>query len=326
MPHKTIITIFLALLIPIPAFAQEYVVKFERPDKVGAKYSFSASGGVLKDSTTAVDTEVNSTTEDYQIQFAAMAEVLEVDEKGRKVKIAFTVEKFTKIEDSRLTELVPPGTVIIADRNQETSYSLQDGSLSPSAQEALTLVIDLAEPSAPSYDELLGTTEPKQVGESWALDNTLVAKALQKYCPESEAENVSGVAKIAGLEEIGGIEYLDIRAELEAEQCLTRQGVLTFDKAIVRVGIQGYVPVDHSIPIQAKSAMMNFQVVGKATPDTGMEGLVYEGESQGTSQILQTAGLDGQLLQEALNDKHTEMIEALKKAGADDPRFQDLLP
>ena len=280
---------------------------------------------------------VESETEDYQVQFAAMAEVLEVDEKGRKVKIAFTVEKFTKIEGSSLTELVPPGKVIIADGNQETSYSLQDGSLSTQAQEALVLVIDLAEPGAPSYDEMLGTTEPKQVGESWAVNNTLVAKALegaegmQSVGVSVKPENVSGVAKIAGLEEIGGIEYLDIRAEIEAELTSSkrlelREGlVAAIDKAILRFGAQGYFPVDHSIPIQATSTTMNMEYVFKGIPGSGYwEHFVLQVEGQMTNQTLQTAGLDGQLLQEALNEKHTEIIEALKKAGADDSRLQDL--
>jgi hypothetical protein len=284
---------------------------------------------------------VESETEDSQVQFAAMAEVLEVDEKGRKVKIVFTVEKFTKIEGSSLTELVPPGKVIIADGNQETPYSLQDGSLSKQAQEALgfwTLsLIDVAEPGAPSYDDMLGTTEPKQVGESWAVNNTLVAKALEvaegmeSLGVSVKPENVSGVAKIAGLEEIGGIEYLDIRAEIEAELTSSkglelRDGVVSaIDKAILRFGVQGYFPVDHSIPIQATSMAMNFELVMKAVPGGEYwEHFVLQVEGQMTSQTLQTAGLDGQLLQEALNDKHTEILEALKKAGADDPRLLDL--
>jgi len=340
MPRKTIITILLALLIPIPAFAQEYIVKFERPAKVGEKYSLSDSGGVSVTQTAndaSYPQRVKSETEDYQVQFAAMAEVLEVDEKGRKVKIAFTVEKFTKIEGSSLTELVPPGKVIIANGNQETSYSLQDGSLSTQAQEALTLsLIDVAEPGAPSYDDMLGTTEPKQVGESWAVNNTLVAKALEvaegmeSLGVSVKPENVSGVAKIAGLEEIGGVEYLDIRAELEAELVSSarlelRDGVVSaIDKAILRFGAQGYFPVDHSIPIQAISLTMDVQYVFKGIPGTWGEKFVLQIKGQMTNQILQTAGLDGQLLQEALNDKHTEMIEALKKAGADDPRLLDL--
>ena len=326
MPRKTTITILLALLIPIPAFAQEYLVKFERPAKVGEKYSISASGGMSVKSTVVEDQQVVESEKltDYQVQFAAMAEVLEVDEKGREAKVAFTVEKFTKIEGSNLTELVPPGKVIIADPN---SYSLQDGFLSSQAQEALVL-ISIAEPSSPLDDEILGTTEPKQVGESWALDNTLVAKAIQRKglglnLPEAllKLENASGVAKIAGLEEIGGVEYLDIWAELEAEfprsiMNLWEGAGADVDKGILRLVFQGYFPVDRSIPIQATSITVNVQLVLKGTPGTGAEGLVIQTEGQRTSQILQTAGLDGQLLQEALNDKHKEIIEALKKAGA----------
>ncbi len=70
---------------------------------------------------------------------------------------------------------------------------------------------------------------------------------------------------------------------------------------------------------------MDVQYVFKGIPGTWGEKFVLQIEGQMTNQILQTAGLDGQLLQEALNDKHTEIIEVLKKAGADDPRFQDLL-
>jgi hypothetical protein len=257
---------------------------------------------------------------DYQVQFAAMAEVLEVDEKGRKVKIAFTVEKFTKMEGSSLTELVPPGKVIIADGN---SYRL-DGSFGSLSQEEALALIAVAEPSSPLDNEILGTTEPKQVGESWALNNTLIAKTLevaegiQGEGVSVKPENVSGVAKIAGLEEIGGIEYLDIRAEIEAEltgSVAWTGANATIDKAILRFGVQGYFPVDHSIPIQATSIAMNMQLVLKGTGGY-LEGRVEKDEVQRTRQVLQTAGLDGQLLQEALNDKHTEIIEALKKAGA----------
>jgi len=316
MPHKTIITILLTLLIPIPAFAQEYVVKFERPAKVGEKYSLSASGGMSIKSTVVEDQQVvESETVGYQVQFAAIVEVLEVDAKGREVKHAFTVEKFTKIEGSGLTELVPPGSVIIADSNRETPYSLQDGLLSEQAQEALDVVIGVVEPGDPSDDEFFGTTETKQVGESWAVNHTLIAKVLQLGGVSVKPENISGVAKIAGLEEIGGIEYLDIRAAIEAEFP---------DNTILRFGIQEYFPVDSSIPIQATSMTMNLQLVSEGTGGL-LEGRVEQDEMQWIRQILQTAGLDGQLLQEALSDKHKEIIELFKKAGADDPRFQDLL-
>jgi len=312
MPTRMITAILLALLISIPAFAQKYVVKIERNAKVGEKYSHSASGSRSKTTTAVRDQQVvESETVDYQVQFAAIAEVLEVDEKGQEVKIALTVEKFTKIEGSSLTELVPPGKVIIADGNRENPYSLQNGSLSKQAQEALGVVIAVAEPGGLSDDEVFGTTEPKQVGESWALNNTLVAEVMQ-------IEGVSGVAKIAGLEEIGGVEYLDIRIEVGAEQwspTAVPEGA-AIDKAIIRFSAQGYFPVDHSIPIYAESTTMNLQFVLKGMPGTEQEGLVTQVEMQQTNQILQTAGLDGQLLQEALNDKHKEIIELLKQAGA----------
>ena len=319
MARKTTITILLALLIPIPVFAQEYVVKIERNAKVGEKYSFSVSGSTSQTTTVVRDQQVvESETVGYQVQFAAIVEVLEVDEKGREVKHAFTVEKFTKIDGSSLTELVPPGTVIIADGNRETPYSLQDGLLSEQAQEALELVIGVAEPGGPSDDELFGTTETKQVGESWAINNTLVAKVAQREGVRVKPEIVSGFVKIAGLEEIGGVEYLDIRIEVGAEQWSPTdvpEGV-AIDTAILRRVVQGYFPVDHSIPFQATSITRNLQFVLKGMPGIEQEGLVIQIEDQFTRQTLQTAGLDGRLLQEALNDKHKEIIELLKKAGA----------
>src|SRR5215471_757103 len=140
---KTMRLILLAIAATTAVSAQNYAIYMSPPVHAGQSYTVSSTGSTLKRNSSGdrVLKEV-----DYQVQFQGGAAILEVDGKGRPVKMAFTVEKLTKIEKGTTIDLLQPGSVVVADGSLEQPIYLKDGMMEESVREAFQLVYSTHKP------------------------------------------------------------------------------------------------------------------------------------------------------------------------------------
>jgi hypothetical protein len=97
--------VFLTLLSAAALSGQKYAVHLSPPISSGQGFTVSATGSELLQ--TSIGDRVLMKTE-YQVTFVGRASVLEIDTKQRPLKIAFTVERFTKTEGGVANELLKP--------------------------------------------------------------------------------------------------------------------------------------------------------------------------------------------------------------------------
>src|SRR3954447_14265075 len=79
------------------AAEKEYEIRIHRPDKAGMKFDVAI--------TSALKREVDTAEEVIAVELKAVAEVIEVDEKGRDLKITYVIEKCVKAAGDKDEEI-----------------------------------------------------------------------------------------------------------------------------------------------------------------------------------------------------------------------------
>lgn len=106
----------------VGAPAETYAIRLAPPVQTGTVYSVSTTGHKVA-KTSVGDRIVRAA--DYEISFEGRALVLEVDWRSWPVKIAFTVDKFEKVEAGAAIALLKAGIVIVADGKQDQPIFLR---------------------------------------------------------------------------------------------------------------------------------------------------------------------------------------------------------
>src|SRR4051812_3494482 len=168
--------VFLLLLASVALAAEkEYEIKIHRPDKARMKFDVAITSALKREGSTTTDGRTTRDAEEvFAVELKATAEIIEVDEKGRDLKVTYVIEKCVKSAGEKDEELLPKGTVItaaVAENRKDTAYSMADGKqLTEEQKEAIDLVADLPPPNAALADDLYGPKEPQKIGASWSVN------------------------------------------------------------------------------------------------------------------------------------------------------------
>jgi hypothetical protein len=213
---------------------------------------------------------------EYQVTFQGHASILEVDTKSRPVKVAFTVERFTKTEGGATVELLKPGMIILADGGRKSPLSLKEGTLEDSAREAFGVVYSTHMPGDATDDEIFGSSKPRAVGERWPMNSLLASQSLRRSGVTVSPDRLSGGVSILAKEKVGDIDCLNMRGEMQAEG-FTFEGAppeLTATHPAVSAVFRGCYPSDASELSHREGAdltmRMSLTSKGGATVDMSM--------------------------------------------------------
>jgi hypothetical protein len=186
-------------------------------------------------------------TAEFQVNFQGRADVLEVDGKQQPFKIAFTVERFTKIEGGVTIDLLKSGSVIIADGSQQQPISVKNSTTEESVRDAFELIYFPDQPDAFTDDEIFGTKEAKGIGDSWSINPALLSASLKGMITVPEG-HLSGLVSLVAKDKIANIDCLSLQKELKADD-LTSKAVPpggTLDRASFQLIIRGCYPIEDS--------------------------------------------------------------------------------
>ncbi len=186
---------------------------------------------------------------DIHLTLAGVLTIRRVDSNGRAVSAVLDVEYFK--EGMSGTDLVPPDTKIDAVRKGD-EYSLKvNDRPRPDLQKYLELAFPLHRPGSPLGDELFGTKDPKQIGDTWAFSKSKVTESLVEDGYAVRETNVSGNTRLQGTRLVGGVECLELASKVHADGAalgegpdLKGAGAATIDSTITMV-----VPVDTKLPL-----------------------------------------------------------------------------
>ena len=200
---------------------EKYEIRFDRPDAVGDKFKIEGEGAMIRRAGVVLDDKRRE--EDpvgAGIKLEGTLEVLAVTPKGKTTKLSVTVEQCNRVSGPDETELLPKGSVIIAEAvGNDTKFSLKDGELKPEASGLLELLFHLsADDARATDDELFGTKEKQAVGSEWPMN---AKRAAEDYAAEDvkvDAADVGGTIKLEGVEKSGGAERLKVSGKMTVKK------------------------------------------------------------------------------------------------------------
>ncbi|MBS0658205.1 MAG: hypothetical protein JSR82_08165 [Verrucomicrobia bacterium] len=182
-------------LLSLPAAAAEdYLIKLDRPMKVGDRYRVVTKGSQVQVSNVrAGDKVIPEQRQAREVEFEAAVEVLAVSPKGKPQKVRLTETKVSAKADGKPAEVFPDGTAIEAEYTTKKTVYTRDGKpLEDKAGKLLAVVFRLSGDESPD-DTMFGTTERKQVGQRWNLNAEAAAAALSSSTgTKFEAKDLQG--------------------------------------------------------------------------------------------------------------------------------------
>jgi hypothetical protein len=188
------------------------------------------------------------------LSLAGVLTIREVDSDGRALSAELEVEHFK--EGPQSLDVVAPDTKIDAVRNGDEFALKVNGKPRPDLQRFLRLAFPLEGPGSPLRDELFGTQEPKQIGDTWSFSKSKVAESLIQDGYAVRETNLTGETRLQGVGLVGGVECLRLRSKVHANRATTGEipelrgaGTGTLDATIIMV-----VPVDTKLPLAMEEA------------------------------------------------------------------------
>lgn len=250
-------TIALSIFICSAALAadKEYEIKIHRPDKAGMKFDVAITSALKRELTTTIDGRATRDPEEvFAIELKATAEIIEVDDKGRDLKVTYVIEKCVKASGDKDEEILPKGKVItaaIGENGKDTVYTLTDGKITEEQKEALDLVADLPPPNAALADDLYGPKGAQKIGASWSVTAGAMAEDLKRNDFVAKPDAISGTVKLNGLEKANGVQCLNLTGDMKVARAKMKPSKEGNDTGIRNATIESsfswLLPVDPSL-------------------------------------------------------------------------------
>lgn len=152
--------------------AQDYEIKLVRTVKVGDKYGVISNATQEQHMTMSVNGQGTPPRDEaMSASLTAKAEVVTATPGGREGKTRFSITKLTKTLGAQTTEVLPTGTVVIAERvGTKMEFTVGAAPAAPEVAKVLGLVISLESDAGANDDVVFGTKERKKVADTWPID------------------------------------------------------------------------------------------------------------------------------------------------------------
>jgi hypothetical protein len=237
----------ICLTVGVPVSAQPaYEIVLGRPVAVGATYGIVASGTnqeklVVSRGPEIVDEQASST----RVELAATASVLEIDPLSQPLRLRFAIERSSVERDGETSELLAAGTeLVVALANGSKQFTIDGEPAAEDVVASLALIHSLTS-SDELNDEMFGTREQKNVGDSWPVAAALAAEWLGRMGFAISAESVHGESTLAGVERRGDAEALRVETRFSIDDLgLSPPPGFVMDESAMTIRIEGTFPTD----------------------------------------------------------------------------------
>lgn len=203
----------------------EYVIRMDRPMQADFRFREHRSVTSQQAQGTKVD-GVQAQQEEQRIEaeMVAVVHVLEVDERGRETRVKLEIESLTGRVNGQQVPMPTSGSELLVERaDGGQRVRLVDGEeLDPTQQAILQVVLQgqTTEGGAPQ-DAILGTDQPRRVGDRWSPDLELIARDFSKAGMILDPSEMEGEIELEGVEPCpgrDGEECLKVVTSFEAEE------------------------------------------------------------------------------------------------------------
>ena len=251
---------------PVAAQA-EHTIVLTRPVAVGDRFHVSAESSMDIDMTVVTGGRSENVTKiQMSVTFDSAAQVIKIDELGRPIGIAYTINECTVTRHGRTTNLIPEGATLIARLGAgETTFFVKKMRFDEMQRAALETVAGLDGYRA-TKDQLFGSSRPRRVGEEWSIDVVALAAEFQPYTAHKVSpEDFKGRTSLAEI-----IEYEGQTCQVIRTKIVSRGVMPTSDRAppgtrIKEASIEAQIlellPIDSSKPRLADKLKLRMHAV-----------------------------------------------------------------
>ena len=275
--------LFLALLLPVSALsaADDYVIRFTRPSKIGDRFRLDAKGTTRESERITVGGQVQTDEKDLSVHLIAAATVLAVDSRSDATRIEYVIQTCEKTEGGKTEQVLAAGRKVIAesDAQGKTEFTVDGDPALDDISKALGVVISAHTPGSPTDDDIFGTTERKKVGDTWSINTPTAATYLSKAGLGVSADNLKGTVSLDAVKTVGGVKALSLTTHMSAEgMTMELPEFLQIEKSSMAGEFTSLVPVDpeaeNLLPNKIK---MTIDVLLRGQkPDTGSSVTIEE--------------------------------------------------
>jgi len=275
--------LFLALLLPVSALsaADDYVIRFTRPSKIGDRFRLDANGTTRESERITVGGQVQTDEKDLSVHLIAAATVLAVDSQSNATRIEYVIQTCEKTEGGKTEQVLAAGRKVIAesDAQGKTEFMVDGDPALDDISKALGVVISAHTPGSPTDDDIFGTTERKKVGDTWSINTRTAATYLSKAGLGVSADNLKGTVSLDAVKTVGGVKALSLTTHMSAEgMTMELPEFLQIEKSSMAGEFTSLVPVDpeaeNLLPNKIK---MTIDVLLRGQkPDTGSSVTIEE--------------------------------------------------
>ena len=209
----SLVSLLLAGLSNSAVGAQDYSIQLVRKATVGEHYGIVANGSQEQLINLSVSGEaMPPQAETTKVSITAAGEVLALTPAGREKKARFVIEKAVVAEAGPWTQLLPPGTEVVAEQSDaKTEYLVGGVPATSEVAKALDIAgIELTGDDSVNDEQIFGTKERKRAGEAWPIDSTAAAAGLAKKSVMVEPGNITGTSTLAEIVKAGNQDALRI--------------------------------------------------------------------------------------------------------------------
>jgi len=249
--------------------AADYEIRFQRPVAVGDTYHATGTGSDEQSMIASVDGQVVQKREEkYSVEYAADCEVLALTPTGRAAKAKLTITKLVRTSGGQTTELLPAGTVVTAEHvGRRTTFQQGDNAVAPLVSAALTtLGVNMASDNQANDDQVFGTPDRKQVGDSWPINAELAAADLAKMGIPATAENLTGRTTLAEVVSQDGGPVLRLTANIDLKGVTPPLPPgLEVKSSVFTTAMSGLFPVDATKRVQQEGTSILMEIKADGT-------------------------------------------------------------
>jgi hypothetical protein len=255
-----------------PGTSRQYEIVLHRPLKVGDRFHVVVDAREAIDgaqtSSTVEGAAVTNIAKNLQLALVGTLTIREVDGEGRADSAVLEVEQFN--DTATGATLLPAGAKIDAIRGAGEFSLMVNDEPRPDLLRPLRLAFPLHRPGSPLGDELFGSKDPKQIGDTWAFSKSMVAKSLVEDGYVVRETALTGDTRLLGTTTVGGTECLELAAKLHSDQATTSDqwAMLGVGNGKIDVTLKLVVPTDKTLPLAMEEATSTGRFEASVEGDT----------------------------------------------------------
>jgi acyl-CoA hydrolase len=279
MRMNLLVTVLFLSISAHTAVASDYEIRLHRPMRVGEKFHILSTGSNAEKTVITVGGNlVRDDRENFEASFESVVKVLATDRNGKPTKESITVLRCEKTEAFDWKSLLPKGTVVIASlKEKDEVFEIDDKPVSREVHDLLAFFVTLSKGEA-TDDEIFGTRQRKQVGESWDINAELAARDLDDLHLGVRKENVAGKTTLEKVFKAGGTDCLLVSAEVTVNKFAPPLPPgLSMESSLLRASISAKFPVDTTAQPHEGTMGVSVTFAARGKPEPNAPEVVIDG-------------------------------------------------